>query len=92
MELHQVSKLVQSPNLLEELLLGYACDVRIACILYPKRKIMHAQKPRTVPVEARWPSNVYNTSVNIFDHRLNSFGSCGQHKELKAYEVLRTIV
>jgi hypothetical protein len=75
MEPHRVSKLVPSPNLSEELPLGYACDACIACILYPMCKIMNAQKPRTVPVEVQQQGDEYKTPVNIFDHRLNSFSS-----------------
>jgi hypothetical protein len=92
MEPHRVSKLMPSPNLSEELPLDYACNARIACILYPKCKIMNAQKPRTVPVKVRQQGDLYKTQVNIFNHRLNSFSSHGRHEEWKAHKVLQTIV
>jgi hypothetical protein len=81
MEPHRVSQLAPSryggdndDHGMGSLRPGYAADTRITCILYPKRDIMNAQRPRTVPADARQDDRLVMTPVNLFQHGRNAFG------------------
>jgi hypothetical protein len=45
---------------------SYAADTCITCIPYPKRNIINAQRPRTVPADARQDDRFVMTPVNLF--------------------------
>jgi hypothetical protein len=90
-EPHRVTPLVPSHDLTAPLPPGYDDDTRIVCILYPKRDILNATRPRALPENERALAQVLQAPASLVEDSLASFGSRCQQSRWTKHEMLHSM-